>query len=195
MVKRKPQISTWQTLLTAGMWLWLSLSVPLAIGTQLNESTPTCGLETLPEEVRKIISAQFPGYRPTSVFDLDDVERQLWTKSRPGACPGIALGRFRSSKEAAYAAVLRRNENNIVDQVLVVFAKGSKEAYRHWVLDRFKGDRPLVVYPLQPGRFNSADGTLRITTKNEVLAFEALEAGVTIFYWSKGQFRSLTTSE
>lgn len=55
--------------------------------------------------------------------------------------------------------------------------------------------RVSVIRVLPQGRYEDVEEALTIDAKHPGLAYEAIEAGVTFFYWNKTQFEAIQIAQ
>lgn len=69
--------------------------------------------------------------------------------------------------------------------------------YRYWVLERphvFDG-RASVGWTGVPGKLEESYSRRTVTVKLDPVVFEYLESAVTCYYWRRGRFHSIQTSD
>jgi hypothetical protein len=55
--------------------------------------------------------------------------------------------------------------------------------------------RPSIIRRLPGGSYSSPQGETEIDAAFDVIAYETIEAGTQIYYWSNNKYRSLIISE
>lgn len=158
------------------------------------QSTAECDNE-LPPQARKAVASKMKHWKVLTAADLAAEDREIWENEYEEQCPGIAAGRFGPGQSRAYAVMVVRSRNGALNEalVLVVERNGRFEVTTLFASQRVA--RPSVVRKLPRGSYTSARGESEIDAAFEVIASEAIEAGVTIYYWSGNKYRSLVISE
>ena len=82
-------------------------------------------LSSLPPRARDIVSA-LRGWKVVEVADLPTDDRNLWSASHDGLCPGVAVGQFGPGKGARYAIALIKPfpSGELQEQLIVLTPKG-----------------------------------------------------------------------
>jgi len=134
-------------------------------------------------------------WKVLTAAELAADDREIWENEYEEQCPGVAAGQFGPRQSQAYAVMLIRSRNGALYEALVLTAERNGRYEVTTLLGSQKVARPSVVRKLPRGSYSSAKGDTEIEAAYEVIASEAIEAGVTIYYWSGNKYRSLVISE
>ena len=155
-----------------------------------------CDDSLIPTEARTLVNERFPKWKVLLLTDLVKDDQELWLKSHPNECPGIALGHFDNLKELSYAITLIHRENGKLRQVLLVVSKGPDKKYRLKILNKPSSVAGAsVVIKMAPGTYTSFDDSKKINIRFDAITYEKIEAGAIMYYWVRGVYRFLQTSE
>jgi hypothetical protein len=159
-----------------------------------------CNTRALPAGISRLLDSEFKGFRVQTLEDLDPYDRDLWTKSKLQACPGIATGRFLSADVENFALLLVPKASTLKGYEVVVFASSGREQnsqFRPLVVEREKEQSAsnLVIYGLAPGVYADPEHVHRIQLRLDGLQLEKMEVSTTIYFWQGGYFSHLVTSQ
>jgi hypothetical protein len=155
----------------------------------------TCSLDQIPANVRSRMTQRFPGWKIVSLQDLRADDQNIWRTSHPKECPGYATGHFSSAEQLSYAFNLFRDNGKQLFAVLLVIDAAGPD-YKIHVLSKPQVVAFMsVVYSQPPGRLTDFAGTRQLTTSLSVIAYETLEAGQLVYFWSNGRYHSIQTSD
>ncbi len=156
-----------------------------------------CDPGNIPEPLRNAIHNGFPSWRIDTTKDLEDPYHQkLWLESDPKECPGIAKGHYVSKAYMSYAVLLVPVDSKDLRYKLLVSRNASDAVPRLEVL--LSGTvitRRQVIYTASPGKYVEFYGGKSVRLYLDGLAFETMEASVTLFYFRGGSFRRLLVSD
>jgi hypothetical protein len=158
----------------------------------------SCKENSLPPTVRTIIEKKYAQWKITTEKDLTQDDQKLWAEIHPGECPGIAIGNFENPKFKSYAVLLIQREKNRLYNLLILIGKLKGEKYEVRVLsERSEVTIPQVIFKMPPGVYYSPDRSTKIEVNNDVIFYAQLEAGATMYYWSKdaNTFQSFIVSD
>ena len=157
-------------------------------------SSSSCENE-LPAQAKKTISSKWKHWKVLTVADLPADDQEIWQDSYDEKCPGVAAGRFAPGQTQAYAVTLVRSQNGGLYQTLVLLI-GKNQRYQVTTLSQSQRvGKPGIVRKLPAGSYSSAEGETQIEASFDVIAYEAIEAGTMIYYWSDKKYRNLVISE
>jgi hypothetical protein len=166
------------------------------VRAQTSVTPPSLSCENeLPPQVKKAVTAKLKSWKIVSVTDLMADDQEIWADSYDEKCPGISAGHFGPGQSQAYAVTLIRSRSGALYQTLVLVSE-KNQRYQVTTLARSeKTTRPNVVRRLPPGSYSSAEGETQIEAAFDVVAYEQIEAGTIIYYWSGNKYRSLVIAE
>jgi hypothetical protein len=169
----------------------------LLLSTDSFASTPCTS--RIPPAVREFLVNELPAWKITDIADLIPEDRAIWERVRPSQCPGFARGHFMDSRRNTYAMLLFRRDKARVHQRLVVLesAQPPYKARMLWELAWAESDPPgrlLVISRIGPGSYSDAHRSTSVVTKLDSIGLEAIEAGLTMYYWKDRQFLALEIS-
>ena len=165
----------------------------LAFAPLLQAQDNRCAI--LPPEVNAVLNQQFSGWRPKVLFDLSGYDKKLWLEMHSKECPGIAEGNFERSDRLAYALLLVPKAADRAGYKIIVLSNSSGK-YAVRLLNQAKGtDDGLVISKAPRGRYSEFDdeGSVRLTLDG--VNVEWLEKSSTLYYWSKGKYENIPTSD
>jgi hypothetical protein len=179
--------------------IWAASLLLLASWTFCESATPTVCASSVPRSVEALVSKEFSSWKITDLADLIPDDRVIWERARPRECPGFVTGRFIDAGKDSHAALLLHRKGREVRQKLIVL-EPTLATYKIRTLWELAWDRDappgrvLVISRIGPGTHWNAYRTVSVVTKLDSVALEAIEAGVTMFYWEGGTFLSLDIS-
>jgi hypothetical protein len=174
--------------------LWVCCLILLSAPLVRAQAAGACEYE-LPSQARKAVASKMKRWKVLTAADLAADDREIWENEYEEKCPGVAAGQFGPSQSRAYAVMLIRSRNGALYEALVLAAERNGRYEVTMLFGSHKVARASVVRKLPRGSYSSAKGETEIETAYEVIASEAIEAGVTIYYWSGNKYRSLVISE
>ena len=152
----------------------------------------------LPSQVQLQLNNKFPGWRPKHLSDLSAYDKKLWLEAHPRECLGIAVGHFEQPDRVAYAILLVPKSGLMASYKIVVLSKVSDE-YAVRLLDHARGSTysgsGLVISKEAHRKYSDFGGTESVRLKLDALNVEWLEKGSVLYYWSRGRYRSIQTSD
>jgi hypothetical protein len=154
-----------------------------------------CTLESLPDELRLRLKAEYSSWKVQDVPNLSVKAKARWQGEKPLECPGIAIGEFKTN-QLSYALLLVPIEESDAAFRFMIFtpsggaAPGSLEAVDEWEKG---GAANYFIRSVRIAKvFSSAwVRKLRVGTKDGVMSVEAAENeyGVEVYFWANGQYR------
>jgi hypothetical protein len=115
-------------------------------------------------------------------------------KNRPGLCPGLATVDVDGSHRASHAlALLSDRGGKNYEEVVLLWHDGTPRSAQILVEAFSEGPR-MVIWRLEPGVYEEWDTHRKTRIAHDSIGFEAFEASVTLYYFAKGKFHTLTTS-
>jgi hypothetical protein len=155
--------------------------------------------ENLPADAQNYLKAH-PGWRVLEIKDIDDPDDQkAWMKKRPGLCPGLATVDVDGSHRMSHAlALLGTVGGKAQEQVVLLWHEGKPQPAQTLVDPFSVGPHVgphMVIWRLAPGVYEEWDTHKKTRIAHDSVGFEAFEASVRLFYFSKGKFHTLITSD
>ena len=156
-----------------------------------------CGSPRLPPKVDQILKHQFRDWKPKLFSDLSSDDQRVWNESHPRACPGIVSGHFEAADRMAYAILLvPKSAHGSGSKIIVISQASQGYAVRLLVQDQGSGpDSGLFISKAHPGAYSDFEDSRTIHLKLEAVEVEWLEKSSTLYYWSNGRYRSISTSD
>ena len=167
--------------------------------TLLSASPAIAQCENVPADAQNYLKAH-PGWKVLEVKDIDDPDDQkAWMKKRPGLCPGLATVDVDGGNRPSHAMALLGNQaGKAVEKVVLLWHDGKPQSVQTLVEPFPVGNRigpHMVIWRLEPGVYEKWDTHKKTRIAHDLVGFEAFEASVTLYYFSKGKFHTLTTSD
>jgi hypothetical protein len=163
----------------------------------LSKSVSLCKY-TLPPDIRAEIDKRYAGMAVLLITDLVQDDQQLWLNAfGTSACPGTAIGHFKSSKDDSYAVALVKPSTGQpgIDEALIVASRGA--GMIDLVVLNWARGVPIasIVRKSAPGIYADwQDSSVRINATQDVVVLEHLEASAVAFVFEDGKFRTVTIS-
>jgi len=155
-----------------------------------------CGF--LPSDAKLFLNQRFPDWRPKNLSDLSGYNRKLWLETHAKECPGIAVGHFEQPDRVAYAILLVPQTGHTASYKVIVLSKGSDQ-YALKLLDHAEGstysDSGLVISKEPHGTYSEFGDTRSVQLKLDGVSVEWLEKSSVLYYWSRGKYQSMQTSD
>ena len=161
-------------------------------------SKDPCENTVIPKEVLQLVTDRFPSWHVLRFSDLYPDRQEDWLRSQyREQCPGIAAGHFETKASLSHAMLLIPNDKTKNSFRLVVVHS------KHGRLDlKVLIDAPChncrwhdeVVYRLPPGKYEDFYQEKTIVLTNEGFQWETSK-GAWLFYWKKGQYHKIITSD
>jgi hypothetical protein len=166
--------------------------LPICCPAQQDSQSKACAL---PSEARKILQMKFNSWRIVTIADLQSDIQQIWKNKFGNQCPGITAGRFNPNPEVSYAVTLIQTRGQDWNQTLVVLTRTGR-SYRAVTLIRSHKAAVVSVVSKPPlAKYSDAENLVHVQTKFDSILYEAIEDGAILYYWDKGSYKSLQTSE
>lgn len=148
----------------------------------------------LPPQVANLLHSNYSDMKIVELQDLEADDQQILKDAHKQECPGVARGNF-DGTGLSYAVTMF-SESPELRQMLVVVGYGSSNG--HPKLRVLAGPehvaRLSIVRRLPPGNLESPEG-VKARADYDAIVYEALEAGVLVYYFSGGKFLSILTAE
>jgi len=161
-----------------------------------------CDISVLPQEIQTKIANDFPDWQVEKLEQLDDEDRQLWTKAHPNECPGIAVGHFESKTELSYALLLvsKPDRKRPGLRILVFSRLGPSAPYvehllAKWDVGTFYEGSDQVIATVPTGNYEEAMGPKKVQIDLDGICYEVMGKGTILYYWKNGRFHQLATSD
>ena len=155
--------------------------------------------ESVPQDVQEYLRSE-PGWAFVDVKDLVDDDKSLWEQSHHGLCPGVAIVDLDGKGQQSYALALLKGGSGRAIEKLVVIRRQSGRFMR-WVLAPPANVMytnvmaPFVVWRTSPGTYRDLKSGHQVKLTHHGIVYEKMEATATVYYLSKGRFKSILTSE
>ncbi len=136
-----------------------------------------------------------PGWAVIRPADLQADDRVLWARQHRRECPGFALADLDGSGRAfaVLGLISRRADDDSERVVLVRQVLGGLEV-RVLIPDE-RAYSPLVLFRLPPGKAREWDSGTEIAIAHDSVGVAWREASSRQYYWSKGEFVCVQTSD
>ncbi|HUK48802.1 MAG TPA: hypothetical protein VLW06_14460 [Terriglobales bacterium] len=171
----------------------------LALATLAPAKTPDpCATVALPAKVRQLLHDKYRDWRPKTTTDLDEDDQRTYFQEYPHSCPGIAIGHFEEPDQRSYAIFLVPKTGVENRYKIVVFAQGEGSAEYHVsILDHGPStpNSGVVISKVLPGKQTGFDETKSVALKLDGVNVEWLEKSSVLYYYSRGKYHSLQTSD
>lgn len=159
-----------------------------------NRDMASC-VSSIPKELTDALRTSRSQWKVLEASDLTSDDRQIWQKAKGNVCPGAAQGDFDGSGKVQYAVVLIDRKGRPSVQ-LIHAVQGEGGAFRVSTLYTGETSRPPVVHKEAPGKYSSAGHSKKaVEIKNDVIYFETIESGATVFFFTNGKSKKLVVSE
>ena len=154
--------------------------------------------DLLPSQAKVQLDQRFPDWRPKHLSDLSGYDKKLWLETHPKGCPGIAVGHFEQPERVGYAVLLIPKSGHTASYKIIVLSKGSDE-YAVRLLDHAEGstysDSGLVISKEPHGTYSEFGDTKSVRLELDGVNVEWLEKSSVLYYWERGKYRSIQTSD
>jgi hypothetical protein len=129
------------------------------------------------------------------VKDLEADDQQLWQQAHAGRCPGLATGNFNGTNISYAVALIKPSDGGGYTEELFLISQGKKKYSHVTVVMPTHVVNPLVVWQLQPGKYESWDKKISVRVPYDSFVYEAMEATATQYYFAHGKLQSLLASD
>jgi hypothetical protein len=148
-------------------------------------------------ELKAAIDALNRNARIVTLEDLhESAQAEFVGSSRPGIHPGFAAADFNGDKKIDYVVLLRAPGRKILEGWLVVFLREPKHRLRPVVLEKIIPLNDLVyIEVVPPGIARETDPDRKARLLYPGISRIYSEKSSTLFYWDKGRFRRIDTSD
>jgi len=180
------------------LMLMLSLLACFVARASSTETSNVCDSSALPTPAQQLLTVKFSQWRPKLVSDMDTDDQKIWLAARGNACPGMATGKFETADKTSYALLLVPKSNTGAGYKIIVLGKdASDDSYAWRLVDHAEtpADLGLVISKVPPGKYSDWEGNKSIQLKLDGLQVEWMEQGALVYYWSRGQYRSIRVSD
>ncbi len=148
----------------------------------------------LAPSLRDALQQRFGSTRVLKASDLFEDERELFTADHPGACPGIAGGRFFGAKERPAIAVLLLDVGPKRNVHLLV-ARPAMSSWTFFDVDEMDPGSTLVLGKAGPALYEGLPDGPRIRATNDVISLVAYEASHRVYIWTGAKFEVVWLSD
>ncbi|HET9837833.1 MAG TPA: hypothetical protein VFR84_06325 [Candidatus Angelobacter sp.] len=149
----------------------------------------------IPPQARKAVAGKLKNWKVVTVADLAADDREIWEDEYEQKCPGVTAGQFAPQPARSWAITLIRSNRGALYQTLVLVTEKDQRYQVTTLSSSQKVARPSIVRRLPSGSYSSSHGETEIDAAFDVIAYETIEAGTMIFYWSNGKYRKVIISE
>ena len=174
------------------------LLILLALAPVSRAQSNVCQDDVLSSPAKQILDQRFSDWRPKHVSDLSAYDKKLWLETHPRECPGIAVGHFEQADRVAYAILLVPKSGHTASYKIVVLSEVAGE-YAVRLLDHADGstysDSGLIISKEMHGTIPDFGDTKSVRLKLDAVNVEWLEKSSVLYYWSRGRYRSMQTSD
>lgn len=172
----------------------LTLGLVLAASAAAQPTDP-CD-RALPAAARTVLQLRFPHDRIVDRSSLNTSELALWTRHHREDCPGIAHGTFSPAVNGYAVSLVRRTSPTNAIETLA-FLRRTPAGYNVMILSppQQSSEHTSVVSIGPPGPWRNWETGKTLTLRTPVILYEAIEAGVTGYYFANGTFHSIPLSE
>jgi len=151
-------------------------------------------ISRIPLSVRNIVS-EYKGWRIVSLADLPQDDQKLWTTSRNGQCPGVAIGNFTGGTNLSYVvALMRSQQSGGLQEQLVTLTQDGELLKTNVVVAPTNVTSPFVVWKVPPGTYKGVDQNKIVRIVNDSFVYEKMEAYARQYYYDNGRVRSIVTA-
>ena len=144
--------------------------------------------------LRDALQQRFGSTRVLKASDLFEDERKLFQADHPGACPGIASGKFFGAKERAATALLLLDVGSKRNVHLLV-ARPAMSSWTFFDLEEMDQGSTLVLWKDGPGHYEGPRDGPRIRATNDVISLVAYEATHRVYVWTGAKFEVVWLSD
>ena len=147
-----------------------------------------------PSDVLDYLRAQ-PGWKILQVGDLVSDDQALWNQYHRDLCPGMTQVDFDGSGRKFHALALLRRSNGQLLEKVVVFRLGKHGLEEHILSEAGPASRADVIYRVGPGKTHEWDSTKEFFVPHDSLVYEHMESAARQYYYSRGKFLFVQTSD
>lgn len=153
----------------------------------------------LPTQIRTLLTANFPQWRPKQLSDMDADDQQLWLNGpNRSQSPGISVGHFEAAGELSYAVLLVPKSDPSGGYKIVVFSKEVEKGTFTWKLLDHADEQTysgLVISKAGPGKYSDVADRKPVRLKLDSVYVEWMEKGAVLYYWSESRYHKLAVSD
>ncbi len=170
---------------------------PTASAPAQSESRSSlCRLQVIPAELQNRLKADSPDWKVQDPTNLSQAARGRWRDEKPLTCPGIAVGRFVSVDQNAYAVLLvpKKNPDSAYRLLVLTASVGSSAESLRVVNQLDKGGASNnFIHTIQVDKVFSKEwiAKLKVKITYAILAVDSgeNEYGAEVYFWADGQFK------
>ena len=148
---------------------------------------------TPPKPVAQYL-ALHPGWRIETIADLVPDDQKLWAQYHKGRCPGLARVALDTGGKISFALALLGNRGGKASEQLIVLKPAGTDFKTFVLQPPFEGGRS-VVWRAAPGKSSDMDTGRALTIPHDSIVFEEMESASQQFYFQRGKFHMLQTSD
>ncbi|HVH87199.1 MAG TPA: hypothetical protein VM912_10775 [Terriglobales bacterium] len=153
----------------------------------------------MPSAAKALLNAKYADWRPKDVSDLGADDKNLWMIAHPKECPGIAIGHFEESDRLSYAVLLLpKSEHQHGYKIVVLRKLPAGDVYNATLLDHANGEYSssgLVISKAPRGKYSDFADTASLRVKLDAVNVEWIEKAAVLYYWAKGKYHTIQTSD
>ena len=152
--------------------------------------------DKVPTWVLQDVQARFPAWHARQLADFDSDDQGVWLQEHGNKCPGFFPGHFEPTASLSCAILLIPRSASQQGYKLIVLTKfEAKKHVRVLAKSDTAGRDETAISKTAPGKYVGFDSTRSVSTRLDGIELEWLEKSSVIYYWSKGAFHGLETSD
>jgi hypothetical protein len=147
----------------------------------------------LPNDLRAVVEAKYPGTKIVSLLDLNEDDRALFQKDHADSCPGLVKVDFYGDDKPTLAlALTTKTEGNPTTQL--VLAHRVDSTWKVSILDKTDGPIP-VVWSQQPREYKDVYGEKKIHATRPVIVFCGYSSWAVLYAWMGNRVEKVQLSD
>jgi hypothetical protein len=147
----------------------------------------------LPNDLRVVVEAKYPGTKIVSLLDLNEDDRALFQKDHVDSCPGLVKVDFYGDGKSTFAlALTTKTEANPKTQLALAHRVGA--TWKVAILDKTDGPVP-VVWSQKPGEYKDVYGEKKIHATKPVIVFCGYSSWAVLYAWTGKQVEKVQLSD
>ncbi len=159
------------------------------------KTTKTVNEYELLKKYNAIIDSEFKGWHIVKLEELHKDDILLWKRYRkPNEYPGIAIGKYNDNRVQTALLIGRNIDNKKQAKLLLVEDKNIPIKILY--ADTTGNHSYPTIHTLTQGIYTDIyDKTINIEIQHDCIAYEHIEASVTVYYYDNGKYKSLLISD
>ncbi len=153
----------------------------------------------LPDTAALVLKQKYPGWRLLNSNDLAPEDRDVWNRTHPHACPGIAIGQYEGKSKVQYAVLMipvKKSSRLKTKLVMLRLTPEGKIVPHVLYEDKARLISYPVIYKGGPGQYTDFyDPDNKIAVATDAVIYDRIGASASAFYFANDKYHEVLISD